>query len=272
MQWGVILVTATALVDTEAAADTSVFDSQKTPSVQNLVTIGLTNNDADFSKIPENEIVFDHGEAMTERRKKGCHPTILCDRIGGFCVKSRKDCKGTVDRYGCRGGKKCKCCIPDRTTAAPVTCPVDKCTPCPTSPITTTEGHTRNPNVDWDNIGSDWFVKIDQRVSWDEARALCQEQDLDLYQPIDPPAVARYLEDKYNDGLSRYWLGARGNGTHVVWISGDILSEDNPYFFPNPLGIIGACTILLTNSNYPEQGTVLYTNFSCRNDFITLCG
>ncbi|CAL4070568.1 unnamed protein product, partial [Meganyctiphanes norvegica] len=265
ISWGVVLVTATTLAATAA----TLTDSETSPSRKGLVAIGLKLKDKYVSKISGKEIVIDHGKAMAEHRNKGCSPPDLCDRLSGFCVKSQKECKDTVALLGCRGVKKCICCIvPDGTTPAPVTCPLVTCTSSPTQPVITTTG------PDWENVNSDWFMRFDQEVNWDDARIFCQEKGLDIFQPKDAPAVAIYLEDKYD--ADRYWVGARGNGTHMVWVSGDVLTEDDPWTIKGYLNFFVAnaiCTSLEAGGvHWITKEEVLIPALYCTNIYPFLCG
>ncbi|CAL4235807.1 unnamed protein product, partial [Meganyctiphanes norvegica] len=130
----------------------------------------------------------------------------------------------------------------------------------------------RNPNLEWNTVDSDLFVRFDRQEYWNDARAVCQEFGLELYQPRNPMAVAIYLKDKYGDWRSRYWLGARGNGTHMAWLSGDVLTLDNPYLMwrdvrKNP----NQCTGLQANNK--EKNKVLYASWGCSVwKYYTLCG
>ncbi|CAL4091841.1 unnamed protein product, partial [Meganyctiphanes norvegica] len=217
--------------------------------------------------ISVNENVFDHGGAMAKHGINACYPPAICYRLGGFCFNSNAECPSTSATFPiirCPGERKCKCCIhDDETTPAPVTCPVVTCPSCPT-----TSGPTRNPSLEWNNVGSDWFVRIEQDLTWDEGRTICQERGLDMYQPKDVMAVHTYLYDNFVPKL--YFLGARGNGTHMEFLSGDVLTEDNPLIYPNQFDV-NPYTCLVLYATLTD--TPLNADASCTSNALSiLCG
>ncbi|CAL4126543.1 unnamed protein product, partial [Meganyctiphanes norvegica] len=114
-----------------------------------------------------------------------CYPTLLCTQAGGHCVTSGKDCNGTIDPYGCRGGKKCKCCIPE----------VSGC------------GESFTPVGD-----SCLLLALSKKVTWAAARQYCQGLGADLVVFKDANHYAKTLD---------YVRRVNGENTAVnVWIGG----------------------------------------------------
>ncbi|CAL4178370.1 unnamed protein product [Meganyctiphanes norvegica] len=112
----------------------------------------LTNTDS--LMVSEEEIDFNYGNFST--RRKGCSPTISCTLAGGHCVKSGSDCDGKLDKKGCSGGKKCKCCIPDEHILQ------DNCTQCP---------------GDYFQIGLQCYkVYNDTALTWFTSQSKCEEK------------------------------------------------------------------------------------------------
>ncbi|CAL4075266.1 unnamed protein product, partial [Meganyctiphanes norvegica] len=174
--WGGFLATTTIVT-----ADGTIGELQ----TQDFDNAGSTVSD-DYLTVSEEEIDYDDGNSIEER--KSCSPTISCTRAGGYCVKSRKACNGTVDKNGCRGGKRCQCCLSDQTTPAPYI----TSTPCPTT------GPTVPSNLTWHRVGRDRFVRFSQNMNWINARALCRRNGLDLYEPYNSTAIAIYLDDNFS--------------------------------------------------------------------------
>ncbi|CAL4063812.1 unnamed protein product, partial [Meganyctiphanes norvegica] len=211
-----------------------------------------------------------------------CKPTNLCTLAGGFCVKKKKDCEGTLDASGCKG-KKCKCCIPDETTPPPPTCPVitcpapttcpvitfPACPTCPTTVPTTTSG------LDWQTCGRDRFVRFGEKMIWNDARSLCKSHGLDMYHPIDLLKLAEYLEKNPTGSRSadNHWLGARGNGYNMVWLSGEVIPRNNPLWYSTAANNFQTydCAFVLTHSKWYQYGTVL-SAYRCHYKYAVLCG
>ncbi|CAL4154295.1 unnamed protein product, partial [Meganyctiphanes norvegica] len=141
---------------------------------------------------------------------------------------------------------------------APLTCPEVTTTPCPTSNMITEGGLTVTPDLPWLTVARDRFVRFAQEINWIDAQSLCQSHGLALYQPLDIVAVAQYLEDNFSDKL--YWLGAQGNGTHQVWLSGEVLDRSDPWYGTQYTNVgTSYCLYFITWSGEPAKGTVLAT-------------
>ncbi|CAL4119231.1 unnamed protein product, partial [Meganyctiphanes norvegica] len=67
-----------------------------------------------------------------------------------------------------------------------------------------------------------------ENSNWDDARTYCGRYGLDLLQPKNSVAVAKYLVDNGRGNL-HYLIGARGNGNHQVWLSCKVLTKDDPW-------------------------------------------
>lgn len=82
----------------------------------------------------------------------------------------------------------------------------------------------------WHTVGSDRFVSFYEMgpMSWTDARAVCTNHGLDLYEPQDNAAVSQYLLDNIESSWSilYFWIGGRGNSTHNVWLSGGEIPYD----------------------------------------------
>ncbi|CAL4075269.1 unnamed protein product, partial [Meganyctiphanes norvegica] len=117
------------------------------------------------------------------------------------------------------------------------------------------------------------FVRFSQNMNWINARALCRRNGLDLYEPYNSTAIAIYLDDNFSDSF--YWLGARGNGTYQIWLSGGELTRDEPWY-STYYQYVGAnsCLAIITHSGYPRRGGVLfgYTNQCTTRKEDVLCG
>ncbi|CAL4066223.1 unnamed protein product, partial [Meganyctiphanes norvegica] len=105
-------------------------------------------------------------------------------------------------------------------------------------------------------VGRDRFVRFDQEMNWINARVLCQSNGLDLYRPNNITAVSQYLEDNFSDRW--YWVGGRGNGTHQLWFSGEVVTRADPWYSNHytKVGTDFCLQIIAYSGNYAE-GTVL---------------
>ncbi|CAL4161033.1 unnamed protein product, partial [Meganyctiphanes norvegica] len=217
------------------AIATAVLDPGEGVSGDRLDATGSQLNISDTSIGSDEEDDFGRGNLPS--KEEGCFPTDLCKLSGGFCVKTRKQCKaygGTFHPRGCTG-KGCKCCVPSLPLPSDVT---------------------------WHVVGSDQFVRFPMKMNWYKAQALCQTYNLNLYHPIDSVAVSEYLEINFDTNW--YWLYAKGNGMAQVWLDDgvDLTSADpwwpkiySAYWRNNGTN---TCLGLITWNNNYEKDTVLF--------------
>ena len=72
-----------------------------------------------------------------------------------------------------------------------------------------------------------------------------------------------------------HWLGARGNGNHQVWLNGEIVTTDEPWYnnaYNN--AATNDCVFLLTDHKAYRKGTVL-SAYRCHlppSGYGVLCG
>ncbi|CAL4081072.1 unnamed protein product, partial [Meganyctiphanes norvegica] len=147
-------------------------------------------------------------------------------------------------------------------------------TPAPTSTVPTTTPltiATTSSNLNWLTVGEDRFVRFGERMIWDDARALCRNHSLDLYHPKDILAVAKHLDDTvFDDYADVYWLGARGYGPNIRWLSGEVI-PNGPLWYSYS-SHQHYCIFLLAHSNKYIQGDVL-SSYTCdRSKHGVLCG
>ncbi|CAL4165234.1 unnamed protein product, partial [Meganyctiphanes norvegica] len=157
---------------------------------------------------------------------------------------------------------------------APTACPVISCPACPTCPTTV------SPSLNWTIVGGDRFVRFPQKMNWAKARVLCRSHNLDLYIPKQILDLAQYLDASFADDnmqtQDHHWLGAHGNGTHQVWLSGDAISTDpDDLWYNNAYNHHGIndCTFLLTDHDAYSKGRVL-SAYRCTivPGYSVLCG
>ncbi|CAL4190160.1 unnamed protein product, partial [Meganyctiphanes norvegica] len=159
------------------------------------------------------------------------------------------------------------------STTSP-TCPVVTCEPFTTEAITT-EGPTVTPNLEWRTVGADRFVRFDQKITWNEARNVCRSHGLELYMPKDILNVSKYLDDTFSNGSGMWhWLGGRANGTHMVWLSGDVLTREDPWYSTGYSYVsTNYCLYFLTHSGWATKAQVLYSYLCDYDDkFYVVCG
>ncbi|CAL4203182.1 unnamed protein product [Meganyctiphanes norvegica] len=131
-------------------------------------------------------------------------------------------------------------------------------------------------SLKWLTVGHDMFVMFNQTMHWPDARALCKRYKLDLYQPIGILMVANYLDDNFSN--TRYWVGSHGNGTHQVWLSGEILTKDgNPWHDDDRMAYnVGSnqCSYLLLNNWWAESNKkrILFSVTCTSREASVLCG
>jgi len=102
---------------------------------------------------------------------------------------------------------------------------------------------TSIPNFDFNAEGTcvrgDGTAEFEQRfivlgqnkgVTWQRARTLCQDAGYDLADlanpHIDATRLASYLLTKHN--LRYYWLGGKGQGSNIAYLSGQVLEPQSP--------------------------------------------
>jgi len=85
-----------------------------------------------------------------------------------------------------------------------------------------------------------FYVAVEEKKTWDQARATCQKLGGDLAQirTIDEQAVvAKFLKDKFSTGTSaEWWIGAKRDGKTKKswkWVYGDKVSKDIAYKWDN---------------------------------------
>ncbi|CAL4107537.1 unnamed protein product, partial [Meganyctiphanes norvegica] len=133
------------------------------------------------------------------------------------------------------------------------------------------EGQTLLPNVPWHVVGSDRFVRFPQGMSWVAARSHCQSFDLDIYEPRNITAVGIYLDENFSDNW--YWVGARGNGTHQVWLSGEVLTRADPWYRDYWQYVSSSyCVEIITHAGIPANRTSLAGVACTRTNNDVLCG
>ncbi|CAL4099022.1 unnamed protein product [Meganyctiphanes norvegica] len=196
-------------------------------------------------------------EAANYRKDHRCGPRFLAPNghpaiCPGRCCSAIGWCGDSVDACYCKG-------CTDYTTRFILGCEQGK--------ILGPEGDDPSSAepLQWVAVGStDRFVRFSKEMNWYYARTLCRRHSLQPYHPGDILAVAQYLEDNFSDRW--YWLGAKGNGTHMVWISGEPLTMADPWYttyyptsYHQNVGI-NDCLYVITFNGDASRGAVLATS------------
>jgi len=196
------------------------------------------------------------------------NPTPLCTLAGGNCIDISDECDGFKEEYGCKG-KHCTCCVPF---------PMDEC-PGSTCP----DGFFRTSgSIQCYKLFNNPF----QYLNGSQAKEKCEDEGMQLAEPLNPVEVRSYLVKVL--GNERWvYLGAKGDGTSYVWDSnGKPISNTSPYWAPGQPQYVGACLQLMSHSpqmaEHPEQPyyagpcswqqNTLCEKISCPNGFFRTAG
>merc|ERR1712106_1017190 len=220
------------------------------------------------------------GSSITERRSFDClregRPTESCDIAGGYCVRRNSECDGIIDRRGCRG-YGCRCCMPH---VLPDCRPTRSCSSADGYCVKDEANCTvvvdpsgcigagcmcclpSSYGLPWVYLDDEAFVPFpDDPMNWYDAQSLCRSYGLNLYHPNDIINVTEYLDE--NTSAQWYWLGAKGDGTSLVWFDGTNVTVSVPpcYRLQYCLDYTGTNDCLATiayNDNW-VNGTVIFS-------------
>ncbi|CAL4131729.1 unnamed protein product, partial [Meganyctiphanes norvegica] len=218
MLWGLVVITAAAVPAAAAGQeldDVVPLDDMVTlDNVIPLVDVLPVDNTINLQN-SENETVTDYGELDIEHKGHGgCWPTPGCTHAGGYCVRFRSDCNGTIALGGCKT-KKCKCCKPDQrdSTTTPMPCPVVTCPTCTTPDLEDTPCSACDLG-DYCVGNKCYFIPKGGPMTWPEAKLECIKQSGRLAEPRNILEFWKAFGTNANLG---FWLGGTDKKREGQW-------------------------------------------------------
>lgn len=144
-------------------------------------------------------------------------------------------------------------------------------------PIAGMGGPSAPQGKEWDTLAGDRFIYYEEKLDWESAQARCKNDGFDLLVPTDAVEVAKYINTKYDD-IDGPWVGGRGDGSEVKYVSGAVVGRDAQWYKPAWATrnqqyddvSTGRCMLLTTWGNIAQ--TKALNMESCSNTRRFLCG
>ncbi|CAL4122262.1 unnamed protein product, partial [Meganyctiphanes norvegica] len=80
-------------------------------------------------------------------------------------------------------------------------------------------------------VDSQTFIPFPTKTgSWNDAKYLCEDLGFVLPEPRDPNKLAQLLRAIVDVEQKYYWIGGRGDGTRINWLSGGSIDSNSKWW------------------------------------------
>ncbi|CAL4122263.1 unnamed protein product, partial [Meganyctiphanes norvegica] len=120
--------------------------------------------------------------------------------------------------------------------------------------------------------GSQTFIPFPTKTgSWDDAKNFCEELGFVLPEPRDPNILAQHLRAIIDVEQNYYWIGGRGDGYRINWLSGGSIDSNSEWWWSGwPAAYVTSahCLVVVTHANPNGESTFYSPPCDQRNYFI----
>ncbi|CAL4119068.1 unnamed protein product [Meganyctiphanes norvegica] len=121
-------------------------------------------------------------------------------------------------------------------------------------------------------IDSQTYMAFPTRTgSWNDAKDFCEERGFVLPEPRDPKKLAKHLRAIIDVEQNYYWIGGRGDGTRINWLTGGAIDSNSKWWWsghPGTMVTSGHCLVVVTHNNPNGHSTFYSPLCDQRNYFI----